>query len=262
MNSSRSPQLRHHYGESVTILDDVGALSLLAKLCVAETVQPDFNRLIELLYTRLFWAAAESLPCVDGEIPTRMVEHNPEAILRHPVVQHAAPCVVVDIARAGILPSHVFFGLLNQLVAPANVRQDHLIMARTTDDAHRVTGSAILGGKVGGRVDNATLFIPDPMGATGASVSTVIEHYLANYGNPTQIVCVNLIVTPEYLKAISRFGSLVRVVALRVDRGMSQPSVLAAEPGARWSEESGLNEHSYIVPGGGGFGELMNNSWV
>lgn len=262
MTTARNSLLRHHYGDFVTILDDVVATSLLARLCVAETLQPEFNRLIELLYSRLFWTAASELPRTVVEMPTRMIEFNAEAVLRHAAVAPEAPCVVVDIARAGILPSHLFFGLLNQLVAPANVRQDHLIMARTTDEQHRVTGSAILGGKVGGRVDGATLFIPDPMGATGASVATVIEHYLSNFGRPSRIVCVNLIVTPEYLKTLSRFGELVSVVALRVDRGMSAADVLACEPGQRWSEESGLNGQSYIVPGGGGFGELMNNSWV
>jgi uracil phosphoribosyltransferase len=29
----------------------------------------------------------------------------------------------------------------------------------------------------------------------------------------------------------------------------------------RWSEESGLTDKQYIVPGGGGFGEIMNNAW-
>ena len=33
-------------------------------------------------------------------------------------------------------------------------------------------------------------------------------------------------------------------------------------PGERWAEENGLNEVQYIVPGGGGFGELMNNAYV
>jgi tetratricopeptide (TPR) repeat protein len=50
--------------------------------------------------------------------------------------------------------------------------------------------------------------------------------------------------------------------ALRLDRGMSPPEVLTTMPGERWAEESGLDERQYIIPGGGGFGELMNNSWV
>ena len=32
--------------------------------------------------------------------------------------------------------------------------------------------------------------------------------------------------------------------------------------GERWSEERGLTDKHYIVPGGGGLGEVMNNSFV
>ena len=42
---------------------------------------------------------------------------------------------------------------------------------------------------------------------------------------------------------------------------MSSQDVLADVPGRQWSKES-LTDKQYIVPGGGGFGELMNNSWV
>ena len=43
---------------------------------------------------------------------------------------------------------------------------------------------------------------------------------------------------------------------------MSSDAVLQSRHGERWDEESGLTEDDYIVPGGGGFGELMNNAWV
>ena len=40
------------------------------------------------------------------------------------------------------------------------------------------------------------------------------------------------------------------------------PEVLATVPGTRWGEERGLDDHQYIVPGGGGFGEILNNAYV
>jgi uracil phosphoribosyltransferase len=43
---------------------------------------------------------------------------------------------------------------------------------------------------------------------------------------------------------------------------MSPPDVLAEIPGARWDEESGLDDDDYIVPGAGGVGEIINNSWA
>ena len=43
---------------------------------------------------------------------------------------------------------------------------------------------------------------------------------------------------------------------------MSPREVLNSVPGTHPERESGLDERQYIVPGGGGFGELMNNSWI
>ena len=54
----------------------------------------------------------------------------------------------------------------------------------------------------------------------------------------------------------------VIIYAIRLDRGMSSPEVLSTLPGTHWDEETGLDDRHYIVPGGGGFGELMNNSWI
>ncbi|HEX8952279.1 MAG TPA: uracil phosphoribosyltransferase, partial [Polyangia bacterium] len=54
----------------------------------------------------------------------------------------------------------------------------------------------------------------------------------------------------------------VIVYALRLDRGLSPAEVLQTMPGERWAEERGLTDKHYIVPGGGGLGEVMNNSFV
>jgi hypothetical protein len=52
------------------------------------------------------------------------------------------------------------------------------------------------------------------------------------------------------------------VYALRLDRGLSPAHVLDTVPGTLWDEERGLDDHCYIVPGGGGLGEVLNNSFV
>jgi uracil phosphoribosyltransferase len=72
---------------------------------------------------------------------------------------------------------------------------------------------------------------------------------------------VNLIVTPEYLKKMKAEHPDVIVYAVRLDRGASPPDVLEAKPGLHWDRESGLTDKQYIVPGGGGFGEIMNNAY-
>jgi hypothetical protein len=53
----------------------------------------------------------------------------------------------------------------------------------------------------------------------------------------------------------------VFIYAVRLDRGASPAEVLKEKPGVRWAEESGLTDMQYIVPGGGGFGEIMNNAF-
>jgi len=73
---------------------------------------------------------------------------------------------------------------------------------------------------------------------------------------------MHLIVTPEYIKRVLADHPDVIIYALRLDRGLSEPAVLQTVPGERWDEERGLNEHQYIVPGAGGVGEILNNSWV
>ena len=54
----------------------------------------------------------------------------------------------------------------------------------------------------------------------------------------------------------------VTIYAIRLDRGMSSQEVLDAAPGSGAGEEIGLNGSQYIVPGGGGLGEVINNAWV
>jgi uracil phosphoribosyltransferase len=167
------------------------------------------------------------------------------------------------VARAGLLPSQISFDFLNQVLQPEGVRQDHLALARTVDDKGGVTGAGLYASKIGGPVDGAMLLIPDPMGATGATISKVIEQYGAEtYGRPGKIIAVHLIITPEYLRHVTRKHPEVIVYALRLDRGLSPAEVLQTVPGERWDDERGLTDQHYIVPGGGGLGEVMNNSFV
>lgn len=136
-------------------------------------------------------------------------------------------------------------------------------MARTVDKEQRVTGAAITGHKIGGGIENRLVLFPDPMGATGNSLTTAMRSYLdGGLGTPRLMLTLNLIVTPEFIRQMTTEFPNAQIFAIRVDRGMSSPAVQASPPGLNWDEESGLDERQYIVPGGGGFGELMNNSWI
>lgn len=254
----------HHYGDGVHILGDPLALTQLARLCAGTTQQPEINRLVASLYLHLFNAVVnQEFPRRLVRSTTRMISSTPRAVLEGELLDTSVRVVCVDIARAGILPSQICYDLANALFDPANVRQDHLIMSRVTDGEHKVTGAEIAGGKVGGSIDGRYVLLPDPMGATGTSLSTAITKYRETYGaNPARIITMSLIVTPQFIRTLREAHPDVVIYAVRLDRGMSDPAVLATELGERWAEENGLNEVDYIVPGGGGFGEIMNNSFV
>ena len=152
--------------------------------------------------------------------------------------------------------------VLHQVLDPAGIRQDHVIMERTVDDSGAVTGAALHGSKIGGDIAGSHLFFADPMGATGSSLIRVIQHYREQVeGTPKVIISAHLIVTPEFIRALQAEVPDIRIWALRLDRGSSPADVLKMKPGQDL-RESGLNEVDYIVPGAGGVGEIINNSWV
>ena len=239
-------------------------LGQLAALCAKETRQPTINRLVRLLYEDLIRTVLNAeFPRRRVAIPTRMVDSSPQAIFEGEVIDRSVRAVTVNIARAGAVPSQVAYDLLNETLEPALVRQDHIIMSRMLGAHEEVVGAGIGGMKIGGDVDDAFLLFPDPMGATGSSLATAIETYKQKVpGRARRIVNIHLIVTPEYLRHMTKAHPDVVVYAIRLDRGLSPPDVLATVPGTRWDEERGLDDKQYIVPGGGGFGEIMNNAYV
>lgn len=262
--SYRPPEIEHRYGDRVHILADPLSLTMLARLCEKGVVQPEVNRLTGELYRVLVHdVVAAEFPRRFAAVSTRMIDQTPRGVWRGEIIAPETPAVVVAVARAGLWPSQVTFDFLNQLLRPEGVRQDHLSLGRQVDAEGRVTGAALGAAKIGGPVDGAVILIPDPMGATGATVTKVLHHYReAVHGTALKIVALHLIVTPEYLRHVCSQHPEVVVYALRLDRALSPADVLASVPGERWREERGLNEHQYIVPGGGGLGEVMNNSYV
>ncbi len=264
-------EVEHDYGKNVHIISDPVALTMLARVCSRETGQPVFNDLVEEIYRRLLTAVINrEFPLRRARYVSRMAEilaqegeDAERGVIEGEMLDPSTRVVTVDIARAGILPSLTCYRFLNEVLDPRNVRQDHLIVSRALDSADRVVGARIAGEKIGGPIDGRIVLFPDPMGATGSSLTAAIRFYKEHYGGrPARLITLNLIVTPEYIRRLREDHPEAVIYAVRLDRGMSPPDVLAAKPGSRWDEESGLNEHGYIVPGGGGFGELMNNAWV
>ena len=191
-----------------------------------------------------------------------MAEYHPKGFWQGEVIDHDVRAITVDIARAGTLPSEICFETLNYTLNPDGVRQDHVFMSRKTDENNKVIGSDWSGSKVGGDIDKALVLFPDPMGATGGSISSAISHYKDNvFGEPLKFITLNLIVTPEFVQRVKKDHPDAIVYAIRLDRGASDDEVINSIPGTYPDRESGLTENDYIIPGGGGFGEIMNNSY-
>lgn len=265
---SRS-EIEHHYGPNVHLLSDPVLFTYLATLCQPETKQPTINALIRILYENLLRTVVNhEFPRKPSRVTTRMAAKHFEGTFTGELIDQSQKTVCVDLARAGIVPSHVCYEALNYLINPDVVRQDHMIMSRVTNESLQVTGAAYAGCKVGGPVDDSIVLIPDPMGATGSTIIQTLDLYKNGFGGTIRTgkakkyIALHLIVTPEYLKnVLARHSDLV-VYALRLDRGLSPPEILGTRPGEKWDQERGLNEEQYIVPGGGGFGEILNNAYV
>ncbi|MBN1334439.1 MAG: uracil phosphoribosyltransferase [Deltaproteobacteria bacterium] len=254
--------LPHRYGERVFLHSNPWALSALLRLCAPTTTQPLLNHLVAALYDHLLHQVVGlELSQAFVDRPTRMAAHHPRGRYAGQVVDPAQEVVVVDIARAGMLPALRFFEGLSLLLDPARVRQDHVFSSRLVDEHGEVVGADLSGAKVGGPASGRLVLCPDPMGATGTSMVRVMDFYRDLPGGPpARFVAVHLIVTPEYLRRVLGSGHPVHVHAVRLDRGLSSDEALAEVPGARWDEEQGLNGADYIIPGAGGLGELMNNT--
>ena len=247
--------LEHEYGDNVVIVNDPYFLTLLADLSSKETSQPRLNWLLTSLYRGLLgFVFSREFPKAKRTVITRM-NHPLEGMFIDP----STKVVTVDIARAGILPSMVAFEVLNMVLDPKGVRQDHIIIQRMVGKEGKVTGAHISGTKIGGPIDGRILLFPDPMGATGSSLTEVVRFYLGR-GKPLKMISLNLIITPEFIKRVHSEFPDVKIYAFRVDRGLSDPEVLAAKPGKYWDRERGLNSKQYIIPGAGGLGEVLNNA--
>ena len=252
-------ELKHHYGDRFHLIDDLFSQSLLTKLCISETQQPEMNRIVQQLYTNLVTSAANQIfPKIKSIKKTRM-----SSDLESDILDPNTKAVTVNLARAGTFPSHICYEFLHWILKPENIRQDHIFAARVTDQKNTVTGTHLGSYKIGGEITDSFVLFPDPMGATGGTIESAIEYYQKEIKGPVQqFVALHLIVTPEYLKKILNGPKNIQVFALRVDRGMSESHVLKSPLGLYWDQEKGLNDKQYIIPGAGGLGELLNNSFV
>lgn len=254
----------HHYGPQVHILENPFLEGLLARLCSPQCIQPEILRLVEVLYTHLIETVTNhEFDLSSFSQDTRMSAQHQGLQLTGTQISPQNKAVCVNLARAGTFPSHICYQFLHYVLPADHLRQDHIFASRMTNPEHHVTGTQLGSAKIGGGIQDSIVLFPDPMGATGNTILSSINYYKKHIdGNAKKFIGLHLIVTPEYLKKVLTHHPDVVIYALRVDRGLSDPKILKSPLGLYWDQEKGLNDKDYIVPGGGGFGEIMNNSFV
>jgi len=256
--------LEHRYGPSVVVFDDPFLSGLLARVGSPDTGTAEVPALVRSAYVRLLQEMlAREFPRREQRTPTRMTAQEPRAFVHDRLFCRETRLVICAVIRAGILPAQACYEAAIEVLPPANVRLDFLNLSRVTDDEHHVTGVRLDGSKIGGPVDDAVVLVPDPMGATGSTVCRAVDVYRELTGRPPlRLVAAHLMVTPEAVRRVTAVHPDVQLYAGRLDRGLSSERALASVPGTFPGEERGLNDVQYIVPGAGGMGELLTNSWV
>jgi uracil phosphoribosyltransferase len=254
--------INHEYGNNVHLFENHITSTLLAKLCDPKTIQPHLNLYVRKLYEELLRAAMNKFfPVISQTIESRMKQFTPMGEFQADLIDTETRAITVNVARAGTWPSHTCFEELNYILNPENIRQDHFFMNRKTNETGQVVGVDVSGSKIGGDQENAYVLFPDPMGATGGSLSHTISHYKKFVeGKAKKYIVLHLIITPEYIKRIEADHPDVEIFSIRLDRGLSPENILNTIPGSDWENEKGLTETQYIVPGAGGVGEILNNS--
>lgn len=258
------PEIKHLYGEMIHIIKDPYLMTIIEKIGKESTTQPLFTEYIKKAYTHLFgYIISQTFERNLTTSDTRMKEYNPEGVYSGEIINQNTKVVAVDLARAGMVPSQILYNELNYLLNPQNIRQDHFYAARVTDENNQVTGIDISGSKIGGDIEDSYVIFPDPMGATGGTISEAISYYKNSVkGKAKKFITAHLMITPEYIQRIKSAHPDCEVFAIRLDRGLSSKKALQSIPGEFPDEERGLNNNQYIVPGAGGIGELLNNSFV
>lgn len=255
--------LEHHYGSNVHLLDDAFLTTLLVHIGSPTTGTAELPGMVRTAYQRLLHEIlALEFPRTTQRMPTRMTAQEPRAFVEAPLLSRDTKLVICSIIRAGMLPAQACYEAAIEVLPPENVRLDVINMSREVGKDGKVCGVRLDGSKIGGPVDGALILLPDPMGATGSTICRVAEVYKALGGTPHAIAAAHLMATPEAVHQVTAEHPDVKLYAGRLDRGLSTDRALGATPGQFPEEERGLNDVQYIVPGAGGMGELLTNSWV
>lgn len=254
----------HAYGDHVHVLAEPYLLSLLARISSPESDGERLPDYVRAVYRRLLEAVLnEHFPTEETAVSTRMAAADERGVYVGPCFRPDRQVVVCAVLRGGVVPAQLCYEAACRVLPHANVRLDFVYAARETGENGEVTGVRLDGSRIGGSVKDALLLIPDPMGATGRTVESVLELYREHDADAALgKVAMHLIAAPEAIQRVTKHCPDTHLWTCRVDRGASPAEVLGTRLGAHPDLERGLNERQYILPGAGGLGEALTNAHI
>lgn len=176
-----------------------------------------FRRLAERLSLLIAIEATRDLPTEPHAVDTPLEPTTGRRI--------ACDLVVMPVLRAGLIMADVVLGVL------PDARVGHIGLQR--DERTAVASRYYL--KVPAIGEDTVVLVVDPMLATGGSAITALDLVKANGGGDVRLLSV--VAAPEGVAAVEARHPDVRIFTAAVDRE--------------------LNEHKYILPGLGDFGDRL-----
>ena len=202
--------------ENVTVIDHPLVQHKISRLRDKNTGTNEFRTLIEEIATLMGYEALRDQPLEDIEVETP-IEH-----CMTPVIS-GKKLAVVPILRAGL-------GMVNgilSLVPTAKVGHIGLYRDEETHEPHEYFC------KLPSPIDQRTIFVTDPMLATGGSAVAAVDFIKEHGGKHIKFMCV--IAAPEGVKRLHEAHPDIQIYIGHIDRE--------------------LNDHAYICPGLGDAGD-------
>jgi uracil phosphoribosyltransferase len=206
----------------IRVIDHPLAAERLAILRDAKTSNAEFRQALDGLGGMLIYEATRHLQTVTLTVTTPLGPADARQLAHVPML--------VPVLRAGI-------GLVNpalRLIPQAEVGFVGLARNEETYDPHPYLA------KLPERLDGRTVFVLDPMLATGGSLEYTCR-LLVGRGAPQPLTVVCVLAAPEGIERIRNCGIEINIVTAAID--------------------SHLNDQMYIVPGLGDAGDRQFGLW-
>ncbi len=194
------------------LVDDV-----LSALREKETPSAEFRRLAHRVSLLVIAEATRDLPTAEHEVETPLETTRARRLARR--------VVAVPVLRAGLGMLDAFL----ELVPSAEIGYFGLERNEETAVARRYYE------KVPKDLEDAVVYLLDPMLATGGSAAMAIDGLTGLGAHPVRLLCV--VAAPEGVAFLAKAHPEAEVYTAALDRG--------------------LNAHKYILPGLGDFGDRL-----